>query len=54
MIMNKRARLQFEIAVADMFDALGVNTKDKLYELQEEMEDCIETAIYDYCEDNNL
>lgn len=54
MLMNKKARLQFELVVADMFDALGINSKDELYKIQKEMEDCIEMVIYDYCEDNNL
>lgn len=54
MIMNRLVRLHFESTVDNFFKGLEIQNKEQLYELQKEMEDCIETVICDYCEYNNL
>lgn len=54
MIMDKLTKLHFELLIDDFFHRLDIKNKEKLYELQKEMEDCIDTAIVDYCEDNHI
>ena len=47
-------KLSIEIYVYELFENIGIDTSDNLYKLIDELEVCIQNAIYDYAEDNNI
>ncbi len=52
--MDKQQKLQFEIYIYELFEQLEIDNSEKLEKMQEELEKCIEDAIYDYASDKNL
>lgn len=53
-LINKEMCLNIEMFITELFEDVGIDTSDKLNKMIDELEDCVETAIYDYAEDNNI
>ena len=46
--------INIEMFIYDLLETVSIDTSDNLYKMITELEECIQTSIYDYAEDNNI
>lgn len=52
--MDRNEQLRFELVVLDLLEDYSIVNVEKLEKIASQLHECVENAIFDYCEDNNI
>ena len=52
--MNFKEQMEFEITIYEMLERFGIKTTEDLQDISEKFHSCIENALSDYANENDI